>query len=463
MHRKTIQALLVVVTISLGLAVDVQAQSFLTNSPVAYPPPVILDSDVGTDTGDFAAGAMMIVAHKMGLVKLEAMTCPMAPGYLGLPDGSGWDPNYVIPTNDAPAGIIPMDYVGGCGFFEQLCTYYGIYPEFGFGNTTNIGKMGMTYPEFAFVPIFNPAQYYGAALQSSIPIRSATNFPPAYKVMRQVLANRRAVEIITTGQLNNVADLLSSPADEISALSGTELVSNCVSRVVCMGGQYPSGREYNFYTYPTAAVYAISNMPANVPIVFAGFELGERGNPLTNRVTDLPSDWVSRMATTNPVYMVFTNLCGSSGRPSWDSTACFYALFGADTNNWFSRIQGRNYVYGDYGANYFTAGTGPGYKDFYLTIDPTNEAAIQTVLNSLITAQPGLGAPQVSCPVLLSNQIGFTITGTTNMPVAVEACTNLANPGWFLLQICTLTQGSVYFSDPQWTNYPACLYRVRSP
>jgi len=61
------------------------------------------------------------------------------------------------------------------------------------------------------------------------------------------------------------------------------------------------------------------------------------------------------------------------------------------------------------------------------------------------------------------NQFGFTVTGTTNIPIAVVACTNPANPTWLPLQTCTLTNGSIYFSDPQWTNYPARVYRVRAP
>jgi hypothetical protein len=62
-----------------------------------------------------------------------------------------------------------------------------------------------------------------------------------------------------------------------------------------------------------------------------------------------------------------------------------------------------------------------------------------------------------------TNKFGFNITGTTNIPIVVEACTNLANSGWMPLQTCKLTNGSIYFSDPQWTNYPARLYRIRSP
>jgi hypothetical protein len=62
-----------------------------------------------------------------------------------------------------------------------------------------------------------------------------------------------------------------------------------------------------------------------------------------------------------------------------------------------------------------------------------------------------------------NNQFGFTITGTTNIPIVLEASSTLASPTWTSLQNCTLTNGSIYFSDPQWTNYPARFYRIRSP
>jgi hypothetical protein len=62
-----------------------------------------------------------------------------------------------------------------------------------------------------------------------------------------------------------------------------------------------------------------------------------------------------------------------------------------------------------------------------------------------------------------TNRFGFNITGTANIPIVVEACTNLANPAWNPLQSCNLTNGSLYFSDPTWTNYPARLYRIRWP
>jgi hypothetical protein len=62
-----------------------------------------------------------------------------------------------------------------------------------------------------------------------------------------------------------------------------------------------------------------------------------------------------------------------------------------------------------------------------------------------------------------TNQFGFTITGTTNLVIVVEAATNLANPAWSAVGTNTLTDGLSYFSDPQWTNYQARFYRLRSP
>jgi hypothetical protein len=62
-----------------------------------------------------------------------------------------------------------------------------------------------------------------------------------------------------------------------------------------------------------------------------------------------------------------------------------------------------------------------------------------------------------------TNQFGFNIAWASGQTVVVEACTDLANPIWSPLQTNKLSGDSLYFSDPQWTNYPARFYRVRSP
>jgi hypothetical protein len=62
-----------------------------------------------------------------------------------------------------------------------------------------------------------------------------------------------------------------------------------------------------------------------------------------------------------------------------------------------------------------------------------------------------------------SNQFGFNITGTANIPIVVEACTNLAGPVWLPLTNVTLTNGSFLFSDPAQMNDSARFYRISSP
>ena len=62
-----------------------------------------------------------------------------------------------------------------------------------------------------------------------------------------------------------------------------------------------------------------------------------------------------------------------------------------------------------------------------------------------------------------TNRFGFTIAGSTKLVIVVEACSNLLSHAWTPVSTNTLTNGSSYFSDPQWTNYPARFYRLRSP
>ena len=67
-----------------------------------------------------------------------------------------------------------------------------------------------------------------------------------------------------------------------------------------------------------------------------------------------------------------------------------------------------------------------------------------------------------------TNGFGFTIAGSSNLVIVVESCTNLSNAVWQPVSTNTLntfigTNGTSYFSDPQWTNYPGRFYRLRSP
>jgi hypothetical protein len=62
-----------------------------------------------------------------------------------------------------------------------------------------------------------------------------------------------------------------------------------------------------------------------------------------------------------------------------------------------------------------------------------------------------------------NQQLGFNITGTTNILVMVEASTNLNSATWTPLQTVQLTNGTYYFSDPQSTIYPERFYQIVAP
>jgi hypothetical protein len=87
----------------------------------------------------------------------------------------------------------------------------------------------------------------------------------------------------------------------------------------------------------------------------------------------------------------------------------------------------------------------------------TNFGALPTALwkPKILTGDASFGVQ--------TNQFGFSISWASGMAVAVDACTNPANPVWTPLQTNMLTSDMLYFSDPQWTNHPARFYRLRWP
>jgi hypothetical protein len=71
--------------------------------------------------------------------------------------------------------------------------------------------------------------------------------------------------------------------------------------------------------------------------------------------------------------------------------------------------------------------------------------------------------PQMQSLEVSGNQLGFTITGASNLVVVVQACSDPLNPAWSPLATLTLTNGSSNFSDPIGTNYANRFYRISSP
>ena len=95
------------------------------------------------------------------------------------------------------------------------------------------------------------------------------NYSTALVVARTALAAQadNSVTYICAAGLGNLKDLLDSPADSISSLSGMDLVAAKVRRLVLMGGNSPTGSEHNFQLDPAATAYVMLNWPTEIVAV----------------------------------------------------------------------------------------------------------------------------------------------------------------------------------------------------
>src|SRR5690625_2992441 len=149
-------------------------------------------------------------------------------------------------------------------------------------------------------------------------------YPTAVSVYRQVLAAQvdNSVTIVTVGFTSNISDLLDSPSDEHSDLTGIELVKKKVKQWVAMAGGMPEGREFNVFQDVKASVNAFTKWPK--PILFSGFEIGNKiftGGEVAK--LDKNSNPVARGYAFN--LKTYTEE-GETARPSWDQTTVLAAV-----------------------------------------------------------------------------------------------------------------------------------------
>ena len=180
-------------------------------------------------------------------------------------------------------------------------------------------------------------QHWPDSLVAKYPhtIGSTSELPDAVTVYRKILSVQpdTSVTIVTVGFLTNLAGLLNSMPDSISPLSGKELISKKVKKLVSMAGKFPEGKEYNVFIDSTASKEVFDSWPT--PVIFTGYEIGEK--ILTGlRVMKMP-------VSENPVKDVFRisinfSEADMNGRMSWDQTAVLIAVYG--TEDFFDRVAG---------------------------------------------------------------------------------------------------------------------------
>jgi pyrimidine-specific ribonucleoside hydrolase len=210
-------------------------------------------------------------------------------------------------------------------------------------------------------------------------IKSNAEVPDAMILYRKILASQpdHSVTIITVGFLTNLANLLNSGPDSISVMNGYELVKNKVSNLVCMGGRFPKGNEFNLAQDVPATRKVLEDWPTN--ILFSGFEIGQKIH------TGLPLVQDTHIRN-SPVKDVFS-LCiplakeDSAGRMSWDETAVLVAIRGWQP---YYNIETGNCSILNDGTNEWN----PGGNHQARLIEKVSPAIVQEQINRLIKQQP---------------------------------------------------------------------------
>jgi len=245
---------------------------------------VIFDSDLGPDYDDVGALAVLHALADSGQANILA----------------------TISSNKNEL-VVPC--------IEVINTYFN-RPSIPVGAPKSDGGVNLTtWHKVKWTEVL-PAKYKHSTAKTS-------DAPDAVKVYRKVLSTQpdHQVVICTVGFLTNLKDLLLSGGDEISPLSGKELVARKVKRLVSMAGAFPEGREFNIYCDAPASIVVAEQWPTE--ILFSGHEIGSKiftGKRL-----------VQMDIQNSPVKEAF-ELCFAEGDPhgrmSWDETAVLVAVKG---------------------------------------------------------------------------------------------------------------------------------------
>ena len=149
-------------------------------------------------------------------------------------------------------------------------------------------------------------------------------FPDCVAVYRRALAKQpdHGVDVVVTGFATCLNQLLASPADAVSPLSGAELVKQKVKLLSVMGGRYPAGIEWNFECDAPGfhALFAKWTRQGGYPPIYLnGFANGE------NVLAGAPA---KALETVNPTRYGL-RLAGTDQRPMWDMLSVLFAARGA--------------------------------------------------------------------------------------------------------------------------------------
>ena len=205
--------------------------------------------------------------------------------------------------------------------------------------------------------------------------------PEAPTLYRKILAQQpdSSVTVISVGFSTNLARLLDTPADDISPLTGKELVAKKVKLLCTMAGCFnnPDWVEYNVVKDIPAAKKVFSEWPTR--LVTSPFEVGIAINYPGNSIEN-DFGW----APMHPMVEAYKSYQQMPyDRPTWDLTSTLYSVEGP---SYFNVSPAGKINVTDKGATEFTPDA-EGNR-YYLTVDSIQAENIKQHFIQLITKQP---------------------------------------------------------------------------
>jgi inosine-uridine nucleoside N-ribohydrolase len=270
------------------------------------PVPVIFDTDMDIDCDDTGALAVLHALMDKGKTKILGIICDVpvqATAKVAVAINK-----YYTRVN-IPVGIV-------CDDEYEKGKKYKMYR---FAKKNHISRTNGYYP------IKVAAQFYPRELKDH-------KFKDDVTLYRELLSQSEdnSVVIIAVGLLTALKNLLESEPDDITSLSGLELVKKKVLKLITMGmGRFPScNAEFNWLMDWDAARKVINNWPTELVVSTYGNQF-LTGKTLTSKTPE-----------TNPVrkcYEIYLQ-GGNKGNYSWDLIAALYGVRGADP--YFEELKG---------------------------------------------------------------------------------------------------------------------------
>ncbi len=209
--------------------------------------------------------------------------------------------------------------------------------------------------------------------------------PDANELYRKILKEQpdNSVTILTVGDLTNLRYLIESVPDDISPLSGHDLVKQKVAHWVCMGSRYPAdldpGKWGNFKPDAESTVRAIAKWPTKITFTGGGDFAGLISTG--KRLTELPED--------NPVRCVYQLYFGGKvkDRHSADQIAVMVAARGTG-HPWKLVTQGHNHIFANGTHQWETTPDDPNQQYISALADGVKPSEVIASFNELMLHRP---------------------------------------------------------------------------